>query len=113
FAARHETQLMLFSSSLISYILCSVRPSPPHALLLLFFNATATTEIYTLSLHDALPISEVLTAQQTYLSAQISNVNDRLQQLTAGVNLYRALGGGWNKVIGNGDNADEQQNSND
>src|SRR5258708_8245993 len=34
-----------------------------HALSLLFFlfffNDTATTEIYTLSLHDALPISEV------------------------------------------------------
>src|SRR5690348_18237043 len=29
--------------------------SPP--LLLFFFNAPATTEIYTLSLHDALPIS--------------------------------------------------------
>src|SRR5258706_10192602 len=27
-----------------------------------FFNDTATTEIYTLSLHDALPISEVVTA---------------------------------------------------
>src|SRR5690348_17681242 len=25
-----------------------------------FFNVTATTEIYTLSLHDALPISELL-----------------------------------------------------
>src|SRR2546422_6641301 len=28
------------------------------SLLLFFFNDTATTEIYTLSLHDALPISE-------------------------------------------------------
>src|SRR2546426_12261189 len=28
-------------------------------LLFFFFNDTATTEIYTLSLHDALPISEV------------------------------------------------------
>src|SRR5258708_30541792 len=28
-----------------------------------FFNDTATTEIYTLSLHDALPISEQLWAQ--------------------------------------------------
>src|SRR3712207_6846062 len=28
-------------------------------LLYVFFNDTATTEIYTLSLHDALPISEV------------------------------------------------------
>src|SRR3712207_7444291 len=27
-----------------------------------FFNDTATTEIYTLSLHDALPISQVLVA---------------------------------------------------
>lgn len=39
--------------------------------------------------------AEVLTAQQNYLSAQLSNVADRLQQLTAGVDLYRALGGGW------------------
>ncbi|MCW9708487.1 efflux transporter outer membrane subunit [Fodinibius salsisoli] len=43
--------------------------------------------------------AEVLTAQQNYLSAQISNVNDRLLRLTAGVNLYRALGGGWNKQV--------------
>ena len=28
-------------------------------LLLFFFNDTATTEIYTLSLHDALPISAI------------------------------------------------------
>src|SRR2546430_3853259 len=28
----------------------------PHCLLFFFFNDTATTEIYTLSLHDALPI---------------------------------------------------------
>src|SRR2546427_1087333 len=30
---------------------------PPRSLLFFFFNDTATTEIYTLSLHDALPIS--------------------------------------------------------
>ncbi len=41
--------------------------------------------------------TDVLTAQQNLLSAQLSNVSDRLQQLTAGVNLYRALGGGWDK----------------
>lgn len=41
--------------------------------------------------------TEVLTAQQNYLSAQLSNVADRLQQLTAGVDLYRALGGGWDR----------------
>src|SRR3712207_6893132 len=33
--------------------------------LLFFFNDTATTEIYTLSLHDALPISAVLATQRT------------------------------------------------
>src|SRR5207248_9719304 len=31
---------------------------------LFFFNATATTEIYTLSLHDALPISRGLRARR-------------------------------------------------
>lgn len=39
--------------------------------------------------------TEVLTAQQQLLSAQLSNISDQLQQLTAGVDLYRALGGGW------------------
>jgi len=39
--------------------------------------------------------TEVLTAQQSLLSAQLSQVNDRLQQLQAVVNLYRDLGGGW------------------
>src|SRR5437667_9795496 len=33
-------------------------------LFFLFFNDTATTEIYTLSLHDALPIFEVLRRHQ-------------------------------------------------
>src|SRR6266480_7809514 len=32
-------------------------PLFPHFLFFFFFNDTATTEIYTLSLHDALPIS--------------------------------------------------------
>src|SRR4051794_18278161 len=32
------------------------RSSPPSPSFLFFFNDTATTEIYTLSLHDALPI---------------------------------------------------------
>src|SRR5437667_8945843 len=33
---------------------------PPFSSLFFFFNDTATTEIYTLSLHDALPISVLL-----------------------------------------------------
>ena len=38
---------------------------------------------------------EVLNAQTNLLSAQLSNINDHLQQLNAVVTLYRALGGGW------------------
>src|SRR5215813_15546037 len=37
--------------------LCVVLPYPFLFLSFFFFNDTATTEIYTLSLHDALPIS--------------------------------------------------------
>ncbi|QJD95274.1 efflux transporter outer membrane subunit [Mucilaginibacter robiniae] len=39
--------------------------------------------------------TDVLTSEQSLLSAQLSSINDRLQQLQAVVNLYRALGGGW------------------
>lgn len=39
--------------------------------------------------------TEVLTAEQNLLSAQLSNVNDKLQKLQAVVSLYRSLGGGW------------------
>jgi len=39
--------------------------------------------------------TEVLTAEQSLLSARLSSVNDHLQQLDAVVSLYRALGGGW------------------
>ena len=38
---------------------------------------------------------DVLTSQQALLSAQLNGVNDKLQQLTAVVSLYKSLGGGW------------------
>ena len=41
---------------------------------------------------------QVLTAQQEYLAAQLDVVDDRLQRLLAGVELYRALGGGWDRA---------------
>lgn len=37
---------------------------------------------------------EVLNAQQNLLGAQLNQVNDKLEQLTYSVNLYKALGGG-------------------
>jgi NodT family efflux transporter outer membrane factor (OMF) lipoprotein len=39
--------------------------------------------------------NDVLTAEQNLLSAQLSGVADRLQQLEAVIHLYVALGGGW------------------
>lgn len=38
---------------------------------------------------------EVINARQSLLGAELGRVNDRLQQLQAIVDLYRALGGGW------------------
>lgn len=38
--------------------------------------------------------TEVLNAEQNLLSAQLNQVNDRLEQLQCTVNLYKALGGG-------------------
>lgn len=37
---------------------------------------------------------EVIQAEQSYLQARLSQINDKLEQLTYSVNLYRALGGG-------------------
>src|ERR1043166_5012563 len=46
--------------------------SNPIVLIFFFFNDTATTEIYTLSLHDALPISPTeRKASQQFLYSQI------------------------------------------
>jgi len=43
--------------------------------------------------------TDVLTSQQNLLTAQLSQVNDKLQQLTSVVLLYRSLGGGWKKSL--------------
>ncbi len=39
--------------------------------------------------------TDVLTSEQALLAAQLSAINDRLQQMQAVVDLYKALGGGW------------------
>ena len=40
---------------------------------------------------------EVLTAQQSLLSAETGRAADKLEKATAVINLYRALGGGWDE----------------
>src|ERR1035441_11070075 len=44
-----------------------------------FFNDTATTEIYTLSLHDALPISEDLDAIWWFIADDNPEAADRVE----------------------------------
>jgi efflux transporter, outer membrane factor (OMF) lipoprotein, NodT family len=39
--------------------------------------------------------TDVLTSEQSLLSAQLASTNDKLQKLQAVVDLYKALGGGW------------------
>src|SRR5207248_9746764 len=51
---RRDLHLSRLTYSFSPYI-----PPPSPTFLLFFFNDTATTEIYTLSLHDALPIFRV------------------------------------------------------
>src|SRR5271157_6643170 len=58
-------------------------------LFVFFFNDTATTEIYTLSLHDALPISAISLATDTSILTALANDYDFAQVFAKQV---RALG---------------------
>src|SRR3712207_8648038 len=49
-----------------------------------FFNDTATTEIYTLSLHDALPISYDVAKSTVTISAKVAEVDKALGGSSAG-----------------------------
>ncbi|MDR0802960.1 efflux transporter outer membrane subunit [Fluviicola sp.] len=53
----------------------------------------ATREL--LSNRSGINYTDVLTSEQNLIAAQLSGINDKLDQLQAVVNLYRALGGGW------------------
>lgn len=53
----------------------------------------ATREL--LSNRSGTNYTDVLTSEQNLIAAQLSGINDKLDQLQAVVNLYRALGGGW------------------
>src|ERR1039458_10902684 len=59
----------------------------------LFFNDTATTEIYTLSLHDALPISRTLLTprHQTATARRTQKRSDRSEEHTSELQSLRHL----------------------
>src|SRR5256885_16273903 len=56
---------------------------PPTRSIFFFFNDTATTEIYTLSLHDALPISTMI-AREFGAEVQMRSFEEELLQEDSG-----------------------------
>src|SRR5256885_6788566 len=60
-------------------------PMPKSAIsFFFFFNDTATTEIYTLSLHDALPICDITYGTGSYPLWVADTKNNRLLQFSTG-----------------------------
>lgn len=55
---------------------------------------TAVTSTQQLMKHGSSTYLEVLTAQQTLLTAQLTQVSNRFQEIQGIINLYQALGGG-------------------
>src|SRR6266496_6433099 len=62
-----ETNLHLKPGDILEFTVCAAKSKERYSLyvnyrffFVFFFNDTATTEIYTLSLHDALPISSIV-----------------------------------------------------
>src|SRR5258706_16402603 len=72
-------------------LLPSSPPLPSPSLFFFFFNDTATTEIYTLSLHDALPISRHVRGIGSHLDARVRRymfhrLGDRMEVAHAVIN---------------------------
>src|SRR5204863_9218109 len=76
--------------------------------LFFFFNATASTEIYTLSLHDALPISSSAVASASLplaawrlflclLNTEQPGVNSKMARIVSALAALRAWSGRWRR----------------
>ena len=61
-------------------------------------RAVEATEL--LMQHGTTTYLEVLTAQQSLLSAQLSQISDQFDEIQGVVNLYQALGGGRDIATG-------------
>src|SRR5260221_1705722 len=59
---------------------------PPILLIFFFFNDTATTEIYTLSLHDALPISS--TVSSDWVLASVDDDSVSVMSVNSGLSIW-------------------------
>lgn len=70
-------------------------------------RAVESTEL--LMRHGTTTYLEVLTAQQSLLSAQLTQVTDRFDELQGFVNLYQALGGGRDMEQNGGEDETQQQ----
>src|SRR5437762_10676406 len=82
------------------YLPHTQQPAPIQRSLLFFSPATSTTDIYTLSLHDALPISQTpehgpLAVQQAAQGAKdgAPHLTPDLHQIQGGVALARLIAG--------------------
>src|SRR5260370_30082673 len=64
-----------------------------------FFNDTATTEIYTLSLHDALPICRDLTLPIDGVTSRTRPVGKHQLSFTEGANPFAKLPPGEYKLV--------------
>ena len=61
-------------------------------------RAVESTEL--LMQHGTTTYLEVLTAQQSLLSAQLSQISDQFDEIQGVINLYQALGGGRDLTTG-------------
>src|SRR5256886_14873314 len=81
---------ILFLTETVCFLICT----HVHTYLttFFFFNDTATTEIYTLSLHDALPISPLHRKFQSPLQSSSTAVSNAVSELSSEIShpTYRA-----------------------
>src|SRR2546428_2067143 len=68
-------------STLRSTCYSNLRVPRPVSLFYFFFNDTATTEIYTLSLHDALPIYYMRAAEYWHREVRLDGITSHKQAL--------------------------------